>query len=71
MTTLTIDLPEEKMHRLEALARARGGTNVARLLEEMSSLLLAEADAEEQRTLRLFAVVVGVEVVLVDEIEGA
>jgi len=51
MTALTLDLPEEKLHRLEVLAQARG-TNVAQLFEEMSTVVLAEADAETRFQLR-------------------
>ena len=51
MTALTLDLPEEKLQRLEVVARARG-TSVARLFEEMSSVMLAEADAETRFQLR-------------------
>lgn len=52
MTTLTLDLPDEKLHRLEVLAQARG-TNVTQLFEEMSTLVLAEADAEARFRLRV------------------
>ncbi len=45
MTALTLDLPDEKLRRLTALADARG-TNIAQLFEEMSTAVLAEADAE-------------------------
>ncbi len=45
MTALTLDLPDEKLRRLEVLAQARG-TNVNQLFEEMSTVVLAEADAE-------------------------
>jgi hypothetical protein len=51
MTALTLDLPDEKLRRLEVVARARG-TSVARLFEEMSSVMLAEADAETRFQLR-------------------
>jgi hypothetical protein len=51
MTALTLDLPEEKLRRLEVFARTRG-TSVARLFEEMSSVMLAEADAETRFQLR-------------------
>jgi hypothetical protein len=51
MTALTLNLPEEKLHRLEAVAQARG-TSVAKLFEEMSTVLLAEADAEARFRLR-------------------
>jgi hypothetical protein len=45
MTALILDLPDEKLRRLEVLAEARG-TNIAQLFEEMSTAVLAEADAE-------------------------
>jgi len=51
MTALTLHLPDEKLRRLEIVARARG-TGVARLFEEMSSMMLAEADAESRFQLR-------------------
>jgi hypothetical protein len=51
MTAFTLDLPDEKLQRLEAVARARG-TSVARLFEEMSSVMLAEADAQTRFELR-------------------
>lgn len=51
MTALTLDLPDEKIRRLEVVARARG-TSVARLFDEMSSVMLAEADAETRFQLR-------------------
>ena len=51
MTALTLDLPDEKIQRLEVVARVRG-TSVARLFDEMSSVMLAEADAETRFQLR-------------------
>lgn len=51
MTAVTLDLLDEKLRRLAVVARARG-TSVARLFEEMSSLMLAEADAETRFQLR-------------------
>jgi len=45
MTALTLDLPDEKLRRLEVVARARG-TSVYRPFEEMSNVMRAEADAE-------------------------
>ena len=51
MTALTLDLPEETLHRLEVLAQARG-TNIAQLVEERSTVVLAEADAETRFRLR-------------------
>jgi hypothetical protein len=51
MTALTLNLSDEKLHRLEVVARARGAS-VAELFEEMSTVLLAEADAEIRFRLR-------------------
>jgi hypothetical protein len=51
MTAVTLDLPDEKLRRLEVVARARG-IGVARLFDEMSGLMLAEADAETRFRLR-------------------
>lgn len=45
MTALTLNLAEEKLQRLEVVAQARGAS-VAELFEAMSTVLLAEADAE-------------------------
>jgi hypothetical protein len=45
MTAVTLDLPEEKLQRLEIVARARG-TSVTQLFDEMASVMIAEADAE-------------------------
>jgi hypothetical protein len=51
MTALTLDLLDEKLRRLEVLAQVRG-TNVAQLFEEMSTVVLAETDAETRFRLR-------------------
>lgn len=51
MTALTLNVPDEKLHRLEMVARERG-TSVDRLFDEMSTVLLAEADAETRFRLR-------------------
>ena len=51
MTALTLDLPDEKLRRLETLAEARG-TNIVQLFGEMSTAVLAEADAETRFRLR-------------------
>jgi hypothetical protein len=42
MTALTLNVPDEKPHRLEMAAQARG-TSVDRLFDEMSTVLLADA----------------------------
>jgi hypothetical protein len=51
MTALTLDLPDEKLRQLKALAEARG-INIVQLFEEMSTAVLAEADAETRFRLR-------------------
>lgn len=45
MTALTVRLPDEKHLRLKALAKSRG-TPLNRLIDEMTTLMLAEFDAE-------------------------
>jgi len=45
MTALTLRLPSEKHQRLKQLAKKRG-TTINRLLDEMTTLLLAEFDFE-------------------------
>lgn len=47
MATLTIRLPEEKAERLRALARHRG-VSMNKLFEELSTISLAEFDAENR-----------------------
>jgi predicted DNA-binding protein len=42
---LTVRLPDDKYERLKALSKRRG-TSVNRLIDEMTTLLLAEFDAE-------------------------
>ncbi|MGB6295230.1 MAG: ribbon-helix-helix protein, CopG family [Rivularia sp. (in: cyanobacteria)] len=44
MATLTISLPDEKHHRLKELAKAKG-ISINKLIEELSTLALAEFDA--------------------------
>ncbi|MEA5593458.1 toxin-antitoxin system HicB family antitoxin [Rivularia sp. UHCC 0363] len=44
MATLTIRLPDEKHHRLKELAQAKG-ISINKLIEELSTLALAEFDA--------------------------
>lgn len=51
MTALTVRLPEEKHLRLKALAKRRG-TPLNRLIDEMTTLMLAEFDAETRFHLR-------------------
>ena len=45
MTALTLRLPDEKHLRLKQLAKKRG-TTINRLLDEMTTLMLAEFDIE-------------------------
>ncbi len=51
MSALTLRLPDDKHARLRALAQSRG-TSVNRLLDEVTTLLLAEFDAETSFRLR-------------------
>ena len=45
MTALTVRLPDEKHRRLKALAKSRG-TPLNRLIDEMTTVMLTEFDAE-------------------------
>ena len=51
MAALTVRLPDEKHMRLKALAKSRG-TPVNRLIEDMTTLMFAEFDAETRFRLR-------------------
>ena len=51
MTALTVRLSDEKHRRLKALAKSRG-TPLNRLIDEMTTLILAEFDAETRFRLR-------------------
>jgi predicted DNA-binding protein len=51
MTALTVRLPEEKHRRLKALAKSRG-TPLNRLIDDMTTLMLAEFDAETRFQIR-------------------
>ena len=51
MAALTVRLPDEKHMRLKALAKSRGAP-LNRLIEEMTTLMLAEFDAETRFRLR-------------------
>ncbi|OWT60353.1 toxin-antitoxin system HicB family antitoxin [Candidimonas nitroreducens] len=51
MTALTVRLPDEKHRRLKALAESRG-TPLNRLIDEMTTLMLAEFDAETRFKVR-------------------
>ena len=54
MSALTVRLPDDKHQRLRLLARSRG-TTINRLIDEMTSLMLAEFDAETRFQLRVHA----------------
>jgi predicted transcriptional regulator len=47
MATLTIRLPDEKHNRLKELAQAKG-ISVNKLIEELSTIALAEFDASNR-----------------------
>jgi predicted DNA-binding protein len=51
MTALTVRLPDEKHRRLKALAKNRG-TPLNRLIDEVTTIMLAEYDAETRFRLR-------------------
>ncbi len=51
MTAITVRLPDEKHRRLKALAKTRG-TPLNRLIDEMTTLMLAEFDAETRFSVR-------------------
>jgi predicted DNA-binding protein len=51
MSALTLRLPDDKHQRLRALAQSRG-TTINRLIDEMTTLMLAEGDAETRFKLR-------------------
>ena len=51
MTALTVRLPDDKHRRLKALAKSRG-TPLNRLIDDMTTQLLAEFDAETRFKLR-------------------
>jgi predicted transcriptional regulator len=51
MSALTLRLPDDKHARLKLLARRRG-TSVNRLMEEMATVMIAEADAESRFAIR-------------------
>lgn len=54
MAALTVRLPDDKHRRLKALAASRG-TPLNRLIDEMTTLMLAEFDAETRFRLRAAA----------------
>ncbi len=52
MTALTLRLPDEKHLRLKQLAKKKGAT-INRLLDEMTTLMLAEFDLETRYKARV------------------
>jgi predicted DNA-binding protein len=52
MSALTLRLPDEKYQRLKEMAQQRG-QSVNRLFDEVTTLLLAEFDAETRFKLRM------------------
>ena len=51
MAALTLRVPDDKHQRLRDLAKRRG-TTINRMLDEMTTLMLAEFDAETRFQLR-------------------
>lgn len=51
MIAVTVRLPDDKHHRLRALAESRGTTS-SRLIDEMTTVMLAELEAETRLELR-------------------
>jgi predicted DNA-binding protein len=51
MTALTVRIPDEKHRRLKALAKSRGAP-LNKLIDEMTTLMLAEFDAETRFAVR-------------------
>lgn len=51
MSALSVRLPDDKHDRLRSMARTRG-TTINRLIDEMTTLMLAEFDAETRFRLR-------------------
>ena len=51
MSALTVRLPDDKHMRLRALASSRG-TTINRLIDEMTTLMLAEFDVETRFRVR-------------------
>ncbi len=52
MAALTVRLPDDKHARLKALAKSRG-TPLNRLIDDMTTVMLAEFDAETRFRLRV------------------
>ncbi len=51
MSALTVRLPDEKHRRLKAMAKSRGAP-LNRLIDEMTTVMLVEFDAETRFQLR-------------------
>ena len=51
LAAFTVRLPDDKHRRLKALAASRG-TTLTRLIDEMTTVMLAEFDAETRFRLR-------------------
>jgi len=51
MTALTLRLPDDKHQRLRALAQTRG-TTINRLIDDMTTLMLVDFDAETRFRVR-------------------
>lgn len=54
MSALTVRLPDDKHMRLRALASSRG-TTINRLIDDMTTLMLAEFDVETRFLVRASA----------------
>ena len=70
MTTLTIRIPDEKANRLREMARQRG-ISLNKLMEEFSTLGLAEFDAETRFRARAARGSVADGMVLLDRLDEA
>lgn len=69
MSTLTIRLPDAKHERLKAYARRRG-ISVNKLVEELATVALAQADAENRYLMRRARGKPPVGLRLLDELDG-
>ena len=70
MSTLTIRLPDTKHERLKAYARTRG-VSVNKLVEELATVALAQADAENRYRLRSSRGDSATGLRLLDKLDGA
>ncbi len=68
MATLTVRLPDEKHERLRSLARSRN-LSMNKLIEELSTVALAEFDAETRFHARAAAGVVEEGLHLLDKLD--